>query len=233
MTLRELLHALLRRWYLPLTALLMAGAVGFTWLQSGGCYTTTTVVAFTLPSRATLLPQSGLDDVNVIAFAGVVAQEINGGRPIARYASREAPLYGVGVRQGLLVALPDSGSQWASSFARAEIEIQIVGRTHDEVAALQQDLLDRVFLLAAGQQASSAADQRIQASIAPLTTSIQQVTATRLGQLIALVALATAALIVGGWAAVRLDRRMRRRAAAARRRNDEQNHEMEVGHGPR
>ncbi len=209
MTFRDIVAAMLRRWYLPLIALVLASGVWLLWARDGGCFTTSTVVSFTLPSRATLLPESGVDDESVIAFAGVVAQEINGGRPAPRYASRDAPLYGVGVRRGVLVGLPDSGGQWSSSFARAEIEIQIVGRTAEEVRVQQRSLLDRVFEIARKQQQDAPPSQRISASVVPLTSGIQEISATRSSQLLALVSLSFAALVVGGWAAVRLDGRIK------------------------
>lgn len=205
MTFRDIVAAMLRRWYLPLIALVIAGGGWFLWARDGGCFTTSTVVSFTLPSRASLLPESGADDESVIAFAGVVAQEINGTRPAPRYASRDAPLYGVGVRQGVLVGLPNSGGQWARSFARAEIEIQIVARTPDEVQVRQRSLLARVFQITRDQQRSASPKQRIRASVVPLTSGIQEISATRSSQLLALVALCSAALVVGGWAAVRVD----------------------------
>lgn len=205
MTFRDIAAAMLRRWYSPLIALMVAGGVWFLWARDGGCFTTSTVVSFTLPSRATLLPESGTDDESVIAFAGVVAQEINGTRPAPRYASRDAPLYGVGVRDGVLVGLPNSGGQWARSFARAEIEIQIVARTSEEVQVRQRDLLARVFQIARDQQRSASPKQRIRASVVPLTSGIQEISATRSSQLLALVALCSAALVVAGWAAVRFD----------------------------
>ncbi len=205
MTLHDIVATMLRRWYLPVIAVSLACGMWVLLARDGGCFTTSTVVSFTLPSRATLLPESGVDDESVIAFAGVVAQEINGTRPAPRYASRDAPLYGVGVRQGVLVGLPNSGGQWVRSFARAEIEIQIVDRTAEEVETRQRNLLDRVFQITRDQQRSASPKQRIRASVVPLTAGIQEISATRSSQLLALVALCSSALIVGGWAAVRLD----------------------------
>ena len=213
MNLREILAVLARRWYVTLLALSLAGWAWSAWAADGGSYSTSTVVLFTLPARASLLPESGLDDSNVIAFAGVVAQEINGGRPAPHYASHDAPLYGVGVRNGVLVGLPDSGTQWTSSYSQAEIEIQIVARSREEVRSKQLVLIDQVLQITHDQQQSSSPGQRITASVMPLTTSILHLTSTRSSQVAALLALIVAAVLAGGATAVHLDRWSRQRAA--------------------
>ena len=136
MTFWDVAATVARRWYVTLIALCLAVAMWLVWARDGGCFTTSTIVSFTLPSRTSLLPESGAFDESVIAFAGVVAHEINGGHPAPRYASSDAPLYGVGVRKGVLVGLPDSGGQWTTSFTKAEIEIQIVARTYEEAPYL-------------------------------------------------------------------------------------------------
>lgn len=206
MSFYDVAGAMLRRWYVPFLTLAVAAGLWVIWASDGGCFTTSTVVSFTLPARATLLPESGSEDESVIAFAGVVANEINAGRPAPRYASRDAPLYGVGVRRGVIVGLPDSGGQWASAFARAEIEIQIVGRTYEEVRERQAALLDRVFQITRDQQSAAASKERIRANVVPLTSGIQEVKATRSSRLLALGALVFCALLVAGWLCLRLDR---------------------------
>lgn len=225
MSFYDVARAMLRRWYLLLLALLMSGGLWHVWAEDGGVFTTSTVVAFTLPARATLLPESGAEDDSVIAFAGVVANEINGGRPAPRYASRDAPLYGVGVRRGVIVGLPNIGGQWASSFARAEIEVKIVGRSYQEVRDRQTALIERVFEITRDQQSAAASRERIRASVAPLTSGIQEIQATRSSRLLALGALGFAGLLVSGWTTIRLDRladaRRSRKAARAGRRHDE------------
>ena len=220
-----IVRVMLRQWYVVIAVLAVAAVVGNRWVIDGGCFTTSTVVTFTLPSRATLLPDSGAEDESLIAFAGVIANEINQGRPAPRYASREAPLYGVGVRDGVIVGLPDSGGQWSNSFTRAELEIQIVGRSYEEVHDRQTVLVRRVFEITRDQQRTAPAKQRIQASLVPLTSGIQEVSVTRSSRLVALVALGMSALLVGGWLAVHLDRWIfraprRRMATTSHNQND-------------
>ena len=214
MTFWDVAATVARRWYVTLIALCLAVAMWLVWARDGGCFTTSTIVSFTLPSRTSLLPESGAFDESVIAFAGVVAHEINGGHAAPRYASSDAPLYGVGVRKGVLVGLPDSGGQWTTSFTKAEIEIQIVARTYDDVKQTQDRLLRRVIQITRDQQRNASATHRIGTSVMPLTTTIREITATRSSQLLALVALAIAAIMVGGWATLELDRRLAARKRA-------------------
>lgn len=225
MTVREVLGVLVRRWYVLLAVLGVAALVAVGLLRDGGIYTTRTVVAFTLPATTTLTFSNGLDDANVIAFAGAVAQEVNNGRPPARYSTDEAPLYGAGLREGVLVSLPNAGNQWVSSFLRAEVELQVVGRTREWVEEQQTALVDRVLVAAEQQQVVAAIppESRIAASVVPLTRQIEFVGPSRSTELIAVAAIGVAGLIVGCWLSVAADRGLRRharrRGAGPRRRS--------------
>lgn len=203
----NILAVMLRRWYISLFAVVLASGVWVSWMDDGGCFTTSTVVTFTWPAHVIILPSSGVEDFSVIAFAEVVANEINEGQPAPPFASKEASLYGSGVRRGVIVGLPDSGGQWASWHTRAEIEIQIVGRTYEEVQNRQTSLLDRVFQITREQQTSSPADGRIRAVVLPMTTGIDEITSSRLSRLAALAALLISAMLLSGGGSIWLERR--------------------------
>ncbi|PWC05161.1 hypothetical protein [Agromyces badenianii] len=222
MTVREILIAMLRHWYIPLLLLTGTGLLTVMLAQDGGIYTTRTVVSFMLPAATSLQPSNGIRDTSIIAFAGTVAQEINNGRPPARYSTDDAPFYGAGVREGVIVGLPNAGNQWMPYYPRAEIDIQIVGRTREWVEAKQTELVDRVLEVAETQQSAVAAPgSRITAAVVPLTLNIEHIAATRSGTVSAGVAMLAAALIVSGWLCVTVERwrsarRTRRRAPAGR-----------------
>lgn len=208
MTAFEVGAAVRRQWYVLLVVLLcVAGAIALM-LEAGGLYSTSTVIQFAQPerSRGSIGANSDLENDNFIAFAGAVASEVNNGKPVMRYARESAPLYGAGIREGILVALPDAGGQWMTSYTRAEIEIQIVGPTRDWVSSQQEVLIDKVFNSSRTLQgAAYHSRSSIQASVVPLTTNIEHVTASRGEQLIGIVAMLAAGLLVGSWAAVRVD----------------------------
>lgn len=210
MTLVEILQTMVQRWYVVLLAVLSAAVIGVGWFRDSGCYSTATTVSFTLPMRAFLLPESGRSDESVIAFAGAIASEINEGRAPATYASNAAPLYGVGVRQGVLVAMPNSGGQWSSMYSRADIEIQIVGATREWVADTQGKTIERVLELSRDRQSASftSPEGYITASVVPLTGSIQHISPSRTEQAMSVLSLLAAAILLGGWAAVEVDRQL-------------------------
>jgi hypothetical protein len=213
MTLRELLAAVARRWYVLAAVLALTAGLGASFAQDGGVFSTKTLVTFTLPSVGALAPDNGSQDASVIAFAGAVATEINRGKPTPRYSSGDAPYYGAGVREGVLVSLRDDGSQWGSSFGSAVIEIQIVGQTHDAVADRQATILAQIDEIVAAQLGTTpAADERIVSHVEPLTTDIAHITSSRPAQLAAVAALSIAGLLAGGWGAASIDRIVRRRA---------------------
>jgi len=206
-TVRGVLSAMLRRWYVPLAVLIIAGAFTMVLARDGGIYSTRTVISFTYPTKTTLSYGNGTNDSSVIAFAGAVVSEINNGRPVERYSDDSAPLYGAGVRDAVRVGLTAAGNQWATSFPRADIEIQIVGRTEAEVASRQKKLVDRVLEVAESKQSSAtaAADEHIAVAVVPLTLDIQYIAAGRSGIVFAVGAMSLAALIVGAWGAAVVD----------------------------
>lgn len=213
MTFREILSAMLRRWYIPIFVLACATLATVVLANDGGIYTTKTVVSFIRPATTGLSPSNGTTDPSVIAFAGTVAQEVNNGRPPARYSMADAPYYGAGVRQGVLVELANSGSQWVSTFSRSDIEIHIVGRSMDWVESQQQTLVREVLAVADTKQAELGivSEDRIRAFVEPLTLPIEYVSPSRRGQAAAAAAMLAVALTLSAWASVMVDRIVSRR----------------------
>lgn len=213
MTVRGALMAIGRRWYVFLAVVLAFGALTYALERDGGSFYTHTTITFTLPERPTLLPDSGTNDLSVIAYASTVATAINEGKPVASYSSAYAPYYGAGVREGVMVSLRNDGNQWMNSFPNATIDVQIVGRTWDWVADRQTVILRDIMSVTRGQQSAMTTPEsdRITAVIAPLSTEIWPVTASRSTQLLAGGAMALAAFIAAAAAAVTTDGLVRRR----------------------
>jgi hypothetical protein len=216
-TIREILSAMRRRWYVLFGVFVCIGLVTVMLARDGGTYTTTTVVSFMRPATTTLSPTNGTNDSSVIAFAGAVTQETNNGRPPARYSMEEAPYYGAGVREGVLVELTNSGNQWVSTFSKAEVEIRIVGRSLDWVAERQLEVVTKVLNIADAQQAAVTPDDRIEAAVVPLTMQIDYVSPSRGAQLAALAAMFAVGLILAVWVSVTFDRWAARRRAGSGR----------------
>jgi hypothetical protein len=212
MTFRDIVGAVLRRWYVPLIVLACTALVTVLFARDGGSYSSRTVVTFMLPPETTLSPDNGTDDSSVVAFAGAIVNAINNGRPPAPYSTSDAPYYGAGVREGIRVDLADSGNQWVSTFNRSDVEIRIVGRSEQWVQAQQDRMIELVLSFADAEQAtlSIPADDQIKASVAPLTTEIEQVSVSQNIRLAAIGAMTAVAAIVSVGASITLDRLMRR-----------------------
>ena len=221
MTFGQVVSAMLRRWYVPLVVLMAASALTTQLMKSGGLYSTRTVVMFVHIGQNEFAfgPDNGTENDNIIAFAGAVANDVNNGRPVFRYAHDDAPLYGAGISQGVFLGLRDDNGQWGTSFPRAEIEIEIVGPTHEYVASMQQELLLRVSTRARELQGPAYDDptSRVLTQVEPLTLTIDHVSASGSQRVMAVASMLAAAMIVGSWGAVRLDAHLRGRSARRKR----------------
>jgi len=217
MTIREVLSIMIRRWYIPVTLLACAALLTLMLARDGDVYTSRTVISFTRPTATSLTLSNGNTDESVIAFAGAVVQELNNGKTQTQYSMADAPYYGAGIREGALVDLANSGSQWVSEFRHADVEVHVVGRTSDWVNAVQEKLVDQVLSISTARQTSLgiSPNEQITATIDPLTLKIDHVTAARKSQLAAGAAMLAVALLVSGWGATRFDRmRVRQRIAS-------------------
>jgi hypothetical protein len=219
MSFHNLLTTTLRRWYALAAALLCAAVMTIFLAHDGGVFTTRTSIIFLYPNASQLDHYNGAGDRSVISFAATIAQEVNQGEPPIAYAANSAPYYGAGVRQGVLVGLPNSGTQWLAAYQKAQIDIQIVGPTSAWVEARQTDLVNDVLALANRQQAHLGipAARRIVATVDQPTLEIHRVTPNHTAQLMAGCAMLGAAVLVGGWSAVMLDRLHRRRSGRTAR----------------
>lgn len=207
MTIPYIVSAMVRRWYIPLTVLVCAALAIVTMARDGGTYTSRTVVSFLRPAATSLLPDNGADDLSIIAFASAVVLEANDGDVPESYSLADAPYYGAGIREGTLVKLTNSGNQWYSSVSKAEIEIDIAGRTFDWVEVRQEHLIEKVLATAGSLQelVPVPPTDRISASVVPLTTRIDYIAPSRRTQLTAGAAMLAAAILTAAWASVAVD----------------------------
>ena len=102
-------------------------------------------------------------------------------------------------------------------------EMLAAARAHDPagsvdwVEARQNELVDKVLSIASSQQVALArsSQDRITATVVPLTRQIEHITASRTSQLAAGAAMLAAAVTVGAWGSVTADRLLTKRRAAA------------------
>jgi hypothetical protein len=217
-TIREVLSAMGRRWYAPLGVLVVGILLVVFFVRDGGGYTTKTVVTFLLPAATSLSPSNGSRDTSVITFARAVAADVNNGSTATEYSSDDSPYYGAGIRQGVLLLVPNDGNQWYASYTRAEIDVQIVGRTREWVQQQQTAAVNSI--LASSKRLQEALGAKpggyISVGVSPLTLAITRVSPTRGDQVGAFAAMLLAVVIVSAWSSVALDRRLRRRSWSVR-----------------
>lgn len=218
MTISQVVNAMRRRWYIPLAILACVTLVTVLLARDGGTYTSRTVISFLRPSGTSLAPDNGANDASIIAYAAAVVLETNNGRLSQGYSMADAPYYGAGIREGTLVELTNSGNQWVSNVSKAEVEIDIAGRSYEWVQSRQKDLVDKVLSVAESMQAAVPAESRISASVVPLTTQIDYISASRRTQFTAGAALLAVAVITAAWGSVAADRALSKRRSDASRR---------------
>ncbi len=128
MTSRELLRLVLRRWYLVLLgALVSAVMLGVIWKQPGLYWTQFDVVVL---APTTKLNPNNIEDprFSMAPMAGVMVTELNGDKRPRLLASADTTLFGEGLREGVRVRLPNTGSQWLPMYNRPRIDVQVVSR---------------------------------------------------------------------------------------------------------
>lgn len=206
MTFRDVVRAMLRRWYVSVGVLAIGAALTTALLGLPRLYTTKTVVIFTLSGASSFMPDNGTLNESVIDFASTVAKEVNDPSS-PQYASVDAPFYGAGVRQGTMVRVPNNGGQWTpTSFSSATIEIQIVSPDAAWVRAQQNAVLKQIKSRTQQQQELTASSSgRITATVEPLTTEISQVAPSKTTKLMAIAAPGLASVIVSVWLSATVD----------------------------
>ncbi|QAY61965.1 hypothetical protein ET495_00090 [Xylanimonas allomyrinae] len=207
MNARTVLHAVRHRWYVCALVCAAFAVFGVTQMQGGGTYYSKTAVWFSINMPPPLMPDSGADTPDVIAFAGAIATQLNNGRAPASYSSPDAPYYGAGVRQGVLVGIRDVGGQWANWFTRAVIDLQIVGPSEEWVTQQQDGLMARiqqaVHLRSAGSDEASPDTVNVQ--VEQFTQGVEHVEPSLVMRAMACAALGLAAILAGGLASVAAD----------------------------
>ena len=208
MAIRELLRTMLRGWYVMVAALLCAVLLAVLFARGQVVYTTRTSIDFTYPDSSSLDPFNGAGDKSLISFVSAIAQKVNNGVAPKNYADLSAPYYGAGIRQGVNVSLPNEGNQFITIYRKAQIDIDIVGPSYEWVQARQTEKIVEVANTAEDMQSSLdiAPTERMVPAVEQLTLPIFPVAPSRSALILAASGLGIAALLVGGWGAVMLER---------------------------
>jgi hypothetical protein len=207
----EIALALRRWWWVALVVVLTVAGLTAYFARDSGLYFTRTVVTFSGEDEQWAFQEGGSRDAGIITFTAAVAQEINGGVEPVHFASADAPYFGSGVRQGVLVSVPDTGGQWVTSYQRAAIEIQIVSPDYGWVKEQQSALVSQVQAIATAQEGylNPHGERWVSLAVDPLALQIEHIAPSRTSWALAIAAMSTVAILVSGVIAVSLERRRR------------------------
>ncbi|MBD8870479.1 hypothetical protein [Nocardioides donggukensis] len=209
MTTGDVVRAMVSRWYVTAGGLLATAAVVLLLQGAPGAYTTTVDVQFLAPRGPTAQP--GNPRADLIALAGLVEREVGSGVQRETPVSPDVGLAGLGVTEGTMVFVPNSGGQWNYFFDDPVVRVQAVAPSDGRAAELRDAAVTRVrstledLQVADGVPAASRVGTRLVPARPPVL--LEQGSALRAMAVTALLGAALTCL-----AAVLFDRFMRHRA---------------------
>jgi hypothetical protein len=120
-----MVRTLWRRWYVTGVGLLLTAAVVVMLQARTGVYSTQVDVQLIPPAQpgATRSPSPA---ASLIALAGMVERRVGDDVDREEPVSPKASLSGLGVREGTMVTLPNSGGQWNYFFDDPLLRVQVV-----------------------------------------------------------------------------------------------------------
>ena len=152
-----LIRIMISRWYVVASCLVLVAGIGASLSQSSRTYWTETEVYFVRPGGASV---GSFDDglaPSLIDFAGVVRSRVVSGGNASELPSSNVTLYGSGILNGYSVTLPNTGSQWAVSYSKPVLSIQVSGISRQEVSRTLQEVIDNIQRTAFELQSESGA----------------------------------------------------------------------------
>lgn len=151
MTFWDLTRVLVRYWVLIMIAALVTVGVGMVAISDTGVYFSRTELVFLAPTSSLYPNALKTQSEDLIDTAGIVAKRVSGPGEVTKFASPDATLVGMGVRDGWSLRLPDTGGQWATNFTTQTLLLDVVAPSRDvaenrqkELAALVSDTLQQL-----------------------------------------------------------------------------------------
>lgn len=208
MTAGILLRIIIRRWYVFAACLAVVAWTGINLGQTSRTYWVQAQVVFVEPGGGSVTNVSDGVAPSLINFAGIVQRKLASRGDAVELPSSAATLYGSGIRRGYSITLPNTGNQWATSFSKPMLAIQVTGASPDEVRESLAGVLDQVEQITLELQANAGArpDTFIELGVPSASPDILDVGSTPLGQAKGLAVLAGVGMILSGCAACGVDR---------------------------
>lgn len=212
-TLLGVLGALWRSWPLVVTGLMTTGLAVLGLVAPAPLYRTTTEVQFSAPPGA---PQLGDPSRDLVPFASLVERVHSDGARVSPLSSTTAPLNGTGVREGVSVRLPNSGTQWGADYAVPNLTVEVVAESEARLLDLHAEAVKSILATARELQSELGVPEA-QMAVAveePEQPEVSYVGSRRGGQARAVAAMLIVGTGLTAFAAVTVDRYRHRRLLA-------------------
>ena len=174
MTTHDLSVILRRRWYVVVLGLALLAGTLHVVASRPGVYWTQVDVVVLAPKSARYPNVIEQTSASLIAMAGLVERDVNGGAHPPATASAAVTLAGEGVRDGYSITMPNGGGQWANDFSRPVIDVQVVGPSEATVRRRLAVLVGRIERTLDERQATDQVPpvNRITASSSPTAAAV-------------------------------------------------------------
>lgn len=216
MTAGVLLRIILRRWAVVLLGLALT-LVGCTAIAGAErTYGASVDLVFVEPGRSSVVNASDAALPSLVDFARMVQRGVRYDSSMVELPSSNATLYGSGVKNGYSVTLPNSGTQWAESYSRPILAVQVVGATPEQVRQKLDQVLSLVESQARDIQTASgiSGNRVIDVRRSPAVPEIGDLGSTKLGRMKGILALSLLGLTLTAIGAIQIDRLLLRRSVA-------------------
>ncbi|MDR6636657.1 hypothetical protein [Paenarthrobacter nitroguajacolicus] len=161
MTSQTLLRLLRKRWYVAFAVILL-GLAGLGAIRAQEpVYWAQTEVSFVAPNSDPAYWIPGGDNAVLVPFAALVERRVNADSDSVDLVLARGTLYGAGVKQGYSVTLPNAGGQWAKSFTRPVLLVQVVDSSAENVNRVLSAVIDRINAACGALQKEMHVDSRL------------------------------------------------------------------------
>ncbi|MBA4608139.1 hypothetical protein H1W00_06580 [Aeromicrobium sp. Marseille-Q0843] len=214
----DVLVAAFRRWYVVVLGLAIT-YVAVAAVDSGqDVYYLRGQAVFVSPASEVYPNKLRVNAADLITVAGIVGKRINGMDALPKTASSAATMVGRGVRDGVLITLPDNGVQWAPYFDTRALYIEVAAPDPEIARARHREALRQISadLQTLQDEQDVAADERVTIAPSPESPAVVQFRGQpRLAQLMVLVLGGGATLLCVAALERSAQRRRDRKPAAA------------------
>ena len=210
MTTRDLIHLLLRRWYVVAAGVSATLLVALVTLRPTPIYFTQFDVVLLPPPMTVQNNNLRTDPFGLAALAGVLVEQFNRGHHPVDMSTTLTTLYGEGDYDGYRVRMRNAGSQWQRVYPDPAIDVQVVNPDSTVVREQARMIVTKLGDILERRQAEAGAPPSLRVTLRQASSDpvIGTVVGNRMRAAGALALLGAATTTV---TAVCLDRFVRRR----------------------